>query len=924
MRIKEKYLKIGTLVNFNNGYSNKKNTNKPASDVNFGAYKLIGKFKDPNYTWVDNFVYELSNKMKVIIVPKTGPDSISVNNNLMTGVINETDGLRGGKHCLEHLTVIDGSKDFKPGVMTKITESMGAQIGAHTGYDRTAYFFKVTNPSKEDFDTLIKLQANSIIYPKPSKKSFEKEKSVILEEIKQGSDSPYKEAFFSLIKGVFGLTDKHAGLGHAEDVLNMSRKAILDEHKRSYVPNISEMYIAGPVNHKEVIKVIDKYYDVPEFRPSTEPMHFEELKPIQSTKFSFIHHPRISTSYVTAGFAGPRNTDAKEIVAAKVFSEIFAKGRHSRLNKNTMSALNLDAGSALFTLSNNPSAQKMFLVEFSPTKPGNEQKILDVFRQSIDELKTKPITQEELSIAKNSLLNAFNVSAETSSEITSLLEEFSSSGGINAYENYVKDIESLTLKDVNVIAGKYLNPKKAAITILQPSHAQNTNISFSGKTLISPKSIKKYVLPNKVKLVINDTSDKIRTIANLKIESNVDAKPGTGLILTSLLDASTARHTAEEFALFKAKAGVDSVGVNNIPNGLSIIAATRKEFFTDAIKIINEIAFNPAINKENFDLAKAEIIQFVNSVRPTAKDRALETIYGHNHPEGLTIRYLGHVLDDVTFEDVQKYYNSLMKNPKVTATITGPIAQVEGLRAKIIQEFSQLSGSFANIKLNEPKVEPLMENKIIVQLNESLNQSDVAKFFHVDNSEIHDYAAMSVLNRILGTGISSRLFADLREKQQLCYYVGSKFFNCGTYAQEMLDIATGIKDGSGVVNNNLEKSLRGFSKHLDKLVKTLPKDSEVQRAQKSLINGFTSLFATASGTNTALIEGNTTKFGITFYNKLINEINKITPQDVQDVAKKNLTKPSVVSILTTEEALSKTKGYMETLGELTIHTKNDL
>ena len=198
------------------------------------------------------------------------------------------------------------------------------------------------------------------------------------------------------------------------------------------------------------------------------------------------------------------------------------------------------------------------------------------------------------------------------------------------------------------------------------------------------------------------------------------------------------------------------------------------------------------------------------------------------------------------------------------------------------------------------------------------------RLFHLDTKEIKDFSSMSVLDNILGSGLTSRLFLDLREKQKLAYNVRSTFNNCGTYAQEALTIKTGIKDASGVVNDNLTSSLKGFEKHLKRLVNTLPTEKELQRAKNRLRNKYTEFLATASGLNSALVEGAKTKSGITYYNKMLKAFDNINAQDVQDAARKFLTKPSVTSVLTTEEALNKSRKYLETLGELKIYTKEEL
>lgn len=143
------------------------------------AYKLIGKFKDPNYTWVDNYIYELSNKMRVVIFPKKGPDAVSVKTVVKTGAFNETEALRGESHFSEHLMFdgsrsVNGQKGLRPGGFDKITAAQGASINAHTGTDRTAYFFTVTGANEETLEKLINAHATMVKYPALPKGQYKK------------------------------------------------------------------------------------------------------------------------------------------------------------------------------------------------------------------------------------------------------------------------------------------------------------------------------------------------------------------------------------------------------------------------------------------------------------------------------------------------------------------------------------------------------------------------------------------------------------------------------------------------------------------------------------------------------------------------------------------------------------------------------
>lgn len=113
--------------------------------------------------------------------------------------------------------------------------------------------------------------------------------------------------------------------------------------------------------------------------------------------------------------------------------------------------MNTQGGAFVEDVFNKPAAPKaIFLTTI--VQPGEEQTALNFVKQTAEELNNNPITEEELDIAKKSLLNEFNQGAETSDGITNLAESFFSADSIDAYANYVENINNLTVKDLNNVA----------------------------------------------------------------------------------------------------------------------------------------------------------------------------------------------------------------------------------------------------------------------------------------------------------------------------------------------------------------------------------------------------------------------------------------------------------------------------------------
>ena len=901
---------IGT-GNVNKNINNQK---KSASKPSFEGHKLLEIFDVPHYEGLKGFIYELTNKQKVIIIPKKGPGATSVNTVVKTGALNEQDKFRGMSHFLEHLA-FDGSKGPKTkliaGGFDKIADSKGANINAHTGTGITAYFFQVNGAKAKDYDELIGAHATMVKYPKTSKAQFSKEQGVVIKEINQAKDKPQSKQYYEMIKNLLGIktSSDHVVLGTEENIKAITRKDVYNYHKNAYTPDNMETYVVGDVSPEKMIKLVDKHFDTPDFRPSSKPKRFEAFTPTEETKYAFLSSPKEQLSTVQLGFAGPENLSQKETIAMKTLMQILTQDKNSRLNKNLLE-LNTGAAAGIEPIANHIKNPQLVYIE-TQVEPGLEQKALDAVSQSIKEIKTNPITEEELETAKRIILNKNNAESEQSEGITSIIEDAINIGGINAYKNQVTDLKNVTIEDLNKVAEKYLNVKKASVSILQPEEAQNKNITFTGKSILSPKFIKKALLPNNVKLVLNDNPNTIRTSMRFTLSTAAEKKTGVTDILAQMLGNSTALHSEEEFSNLKSKNAVAFKVLAN-GRGLAVETSSLKESLTNAVDFVKEALFSPKFDKKNFIKAKHEVTLGLKGESISANDRLFETVYP-KHAVGESSRLVRQEIEKVTLEDVQQYYNNLITNGYAKSVITGPISKVEGLAQTIEKKLGGIGNDFSAGSLKPQEVEGIKKPQVIVQAQKGLSQSHVVQLFHIDKTKIEDVATFKVLNTILGSGLSARLFKDLREKQELCYQVGSRFSEYANFATEYFIIKTDIKKGAEFTDN-IEKSLNGFEKHTNLLKNTFVTESELANAKKCIRTSYSMAMESAGGQNSA-IANKIDVGGAEYYNKLLNAIDKVTPEDIKRVAQEHLSKPSVISILTTEEAAAKTQKFLESKGE---------
>ena len=126
------------------------------------------------------------NGARLIIIPMTGVQSIATSVMVNVGSRYETPGINGISHFLEHM-VFKGTKKFPTTEDVNFIERLGGLQNAYTDIDVTNYHNKVL---AGDWQEALELNKELALHPRLEEKYVEKERNVILEELKREEDEP--------------------------------------------------------------------------------------------------------------------------------------------------------------------------------------------------------------------------------------------------------------------------------------------------------------------------------------------------------------------------------------------------------------------------------------------------------------------------------------------------------------------------------------------------------------------------------------------------------------------------------------------------------------------------------------------------------------------------------------------------------------
>ena len=202
-------------------------------------------------------------------------------------------------------------------------------------------------------------------------------------------------------------------------------------------------------------------------------------------------------------------------------------------------------------------------------------------------------------------------------------------------------------------------------------------------------------------------------------------------------------------------------------------------------------------------------------------------------------------------------------------------------------------------KYNKNEIEDVFKNNIekdeIIWISKNdASQAQILQGWLIDSFNSPLCAKYAVMNNILGSsGLSSRLFVNLRDKQGLAYTVRSQY-------DTMLHSAI-FNMYIGTTPKNIQKSLNGFKEELEKLANTPITDEELKGAKEN-ISGRLKYF-TQNNSQIAAVNGYNFMMGLGLsYNELfLDDVNNVTKEDVCNMARNLLSMPKLITIVAPDE-----------------------
>lgn len=406
----------------------------------------------------------------------------------------------------------------------------------------------------------------------------------------------------------------------------------------------------------------------------------------------------------------------------------------------------------------------------------------------------------------------------------------------------------------------------------------------------------KYLEINNTNVVYENIKDTPRCAIYLYFETD---KPfpyeGVHILEGNLLLQGTKTKTAEQIASELENLGIE-VSIDSRLDFLKISIVCLMEDIDFALDTVNDILLNSTFNsfeKEVYKF-KGDTISSLDSPVTKASDAFYREIF-KNHKYSLTNTKLLETVDNMKKEDVINYHNNLLSGRKIIS-IAADMQNENEFINKVVSKLNSMKNSSQINHIND-EIKTYEPNIVRIAKNDA-KQAQIFQGFITEGLYSKDYPKLCVLNNVLGaSGLSSRLFVELRDKKGLAYTVRSSYKTMKHGSLIMLYI--------GTEPTNIKKSLEGFRYEIERLIKDPPRKDELQGAIENYIGKFkyfytqtNSQIAGANGWNWIM------NLGFDFHTVILDEIKKVTRDDIIECTEKYLLKDPVTVVLAPDEYLN--------------------
>ena len=400
----------------------------------------------------------LPNGIRVVTERMPQVRSVSVGVWVGTGSREEGEHEAGISHFVEYM-VFKGTKKRSAEQIARQVDSIGGGLDAFTSKEVVSFNVKVLD---EHLPAAFDIVTDLVRHPLFDSKDLEKEKGVILEELKMEVDNPEylaHELFSSHFWKGHGLG--RAILGTRQTIRGFDQDVLQRYFRDVYSPANLLITAAGNLKHRDLVRLAED--------------HMGDLKPRKALAQGNVPTPHaplvfkdrktVEQVHLFVGVPSIAMPD-EERFACYILNAILGGGMSSRLFQNIREKQGL-AYSVYSELALYRDAGCMLI--YAGTSMRTAERVIKSIANELHEAAAVRVSDEELRRAKDHLKGSIVLGLEsTSSRMANLARQESYFGRFMSMDEMLLRVEQVTAEEVQTLAQRFFQPKQIAVAMLGP------------------------------------------------------------------------------------------------------------------------------------------------------------------------------------------------------------------------------------------------------------------------------------------------------------------------------------------------------------------------------------------------------------------------------------------------------------------------
>lgn len=426
----------------------------------------------------------LSNGVRVVTEDHPDSRGVSCGFWIETGTRNETEKNQGISHFVEHL-VFKKTKNRSAYEIARDMEAVGGDLNAFTSRESTCFH---THSLKEHLDLSVDILSDLVGRAEFDAIDFEKEKSVVMQEILMSADQ-IEDAIFDVYfqRAYDGSPLGWPILGTEKSVTGMKRTDVLDYYKTKYTPENLIVSVAGRVDHDALLRVLEDKLSFArdsgrkksvKGKVPSGPMKSATKKAAQKFKFiepkdfnEIIKRPSEQV-HILMGLPAASFTD-KLRFEGFIVNSLLGGGMTSRLYQKIREeqGLSYSIYSHLSTFTDTG-----LMLIYAGTEPKHVKQVIEIAQNEVKEIRKKGMARADLNLYKTQVKGQILLGADDiENRMNSLGVNEMVFGEYRSVDKVIQEIEKVNLDSVHEYIEKFIRPDELGLLLMGAMELKNAH-----------------------------------------------------------------------------------------------------------------------------------------------------------------------------------------------------------------------------------------------------------------------------------------------------------------------------------------------------------------------------------------------------------------------------------------------------------------